>query len=392
MRAQSVALLFTSLILVLLLTANYPLAHGQGPPGIPWLFGGNVTLNGSPAPDGLNITALDSGQVMGSALTSGGTYSDLEICGQAGQTCNSGDTITFKLNGQLTAAQTATLGDRGIPQSQDLAFTGTLSSVTTTVPPPTSTTTATTPETSSTSQATTTSSSIESTSSAVSSTSSTESSSSMTESSSSTVPGTTSSSTTYPTGPKCLIATATYGSELAPEVQLLRNFRDYSIMKTQAGSNFMVAFNAWYYSFSPYVANYIANHWVERTVMKGVLYPLIGMLFLTNAVFSAAATYPEFAALLSGLLASSLIGAFYLGMPIGFLRAKLRRLRSWKGERLFEQSLGLILLSGMILLIAGEAAALPALLMVSSAAIVLSTLFLSALLTSAKIGKRLQPA
>jgi hypothetical protein len=154
----------------------------------------------------------------------------------------------------------------------------------------------------------------------------------------------------------------------------------------------MVAFNAWYYSFSPYVANYIANHWVERTVMKGVLYPLIGMLFLTNAVFSAAATYPEFAALLSGLLASSLIGAFYLGMPIGFLRAKLRRLRSWKGERLFEQSLGLILLSGMILLIAGEAAALPALLMVSSAAIVLSTLFLSALLTSAKIGKRLQPA
>ena len=154
----------------------------------------------------------------------------------------------------------------------------------------------------------------------------------------------------------------------------------------------MVAFNAWYYSFSPYVANYIANHWVERTIMKGVLYPLIGMLFLTNAVFSAAAPYPEFAALLSGLIASSLIGAFYLGLPIGFLRAKLRRLRNWKGERLFEQSFGLTFLSGMILLIAGEATALPALLMVSSAAIVLSTLFLSALLTSAKIGKRLHPA
>ena len=101
----------------------------------------------------------------------------------------------------------------------------------------------------------------------------------------------------------------------------------------------MVAFNAWYYSFSPYVANYIANHWVERTIMKGVLYPLIGMLFLTNAVFTAAAPYPEFAALLSGLIASSLIGAFYLGLPIGFLRARVRRLRNWKGERLFEQSL-----------------------------------------------------
>jgi len=152
----------------------------------------------------------------------------------------------------------------------------------------------------------------------------------------------------------------------------------------------MVAFNAWYYSFSPYVANYIASHWVERTVMKGVLYPLIGMLFLTHVVFSAAATYPEFAALLSGLLASSLIGAFYLGLPIGFLRAKLRRLRSWKGERLFKQSFGLILLSGMILLIAGESTGLSALLMISSAEIVLSTLFLSALLTSAMIGKKLQ--
>ena len=171
---------------------------------------------------------------------------------------------------------------------------------------------------------------------------------------------------------------------------MLRNFRDNSIQKTAAGSSFMVAFNAWYYSFSPYVANYIASHWVERTIMKGVLYPLIGMLYLTQKAFSLASPYPEFAALVSGLLASSLIGAFYLGLPIGLLRAKFRRLRNWKGERLFEQSFGLALLSGMVLLIAGEATALPALLMVSSAAIVLSTLSLSALLTSAMIGKKRQ--
>ena len=95
---------------------------------------------------------------------------------------------------------------------------------------------------------------------------------------------TTSSSTTKPAGQGCLIATATYGSELAPEVQLLRNFRDNSIMKTQAGSNFMIAFNAWYYSFSPYVANYLAGHWVERTIMKGVLYPLVGTLILSQGV------------------------------------------------------------------------------------------------------------
>jgi hypothetical protein len=98
-----------------------------------------------------------------------------------------------------------------------------------------------------------------------------------------TAAGTTSSSSTTTLGaPKCLIATATYGSELAPEVQLLRNFRDNSILKTSAGSNFMLAFNAWYYSFSPYVANYLNTHWVERTIMKGVLYPLVGMLYLTS--------------------------------------------------------------------------------------------------------------
>lgn len=58
----------------------------------------------------------------------------------------------------------------------------------------------------------------------------------------------------------CLIATATFGSELAPQVQFLRDFRDKQIMQTFAGSNFMVAFNAWYYSFSPAVAQYEYSH------------------------------------------------------------------------------------------------------------------------------------
>ena len=46
----------------------------------------------------------------------------------------------------------------------------------------------------------------------------------------------------------CLIATATYGSELAPQVQMLREIRDNQLMNTETGSSFMSTFNDIYYS------------------------------------------------------------------------------------------------------------------------------------------------
>ncbi|HXG08042.1 MAG TPA: CFI-box-CTERM domain-containing protein, partial [Nitrososphaera sp.] len=48
----------------------------------------------------------------------------------------------------------------------------------------------------------------------------------------------------------CLIATAAFGSELTPQVQYLRNFRDSYILSTASGAAFMNAFNTVYYSFS----------------------------------------------------------------------------------------------------------------------------------------------
>ena len=117
-------------------------------------------------------------------------------------------------------------------------------------------------------------------------------------------------------GGPCMIATATYGSELSDEVQFLRNFRDRSIMKTNAGSNFMVAFNAFYYSFSPTVAQFIREHQTARTVMKFALYPLMGILRIGAAVFNLFPMNHEAGAVASGLLVSSLIGLVYLTGPL----------------------------------------------------------------------------
>ncbi|MGA2627427.1 MAG: CFI-box-CTERM domain-containing protein [Candidatus Bathyarchaeia archaeon] len=189
--------------------------------------------------------------------------------------------------------------------------------------------------------------------------------------------------------PACLIATATYGSQVAPEVQLLRNFRDNSIMKTKSGSSFMLVFNAWYYSFSPGVAAYLNTHWVERTVMKGLLYPLVGILYLTSDLFSATSSYPELAVLFSGLLASSLLGAFYLGIPLAVLRARVRRLRNWKGQRKLERTLAAMLLVGLGTLAFGELFSSQPALIVSTPMIVLSTLFTSSTVVSKKLANRL---
>jgi outer membrane lipoprotein SlyB len=189
--------------------------------------------------------------------------------------------------------------------------------------------------------------------------------------------------------PACLIATATYGSQVAPEVQLLRNFRDNSIMETKSGSSFMLVFNAWYYSFSPGVAAYLNTHWVERTVMKGVLYPLVGILYLTSNLFSATSSYPELAVLLSGLLASSLIGVFYLGIPLGVLRARVRRIRNWKGQRVLERALAAMLFGGLGTLTFGELFSSQLALIISTPTIVLSTLFISSVIVSKKLANRL---
>jgi len=78
----------------------------------------------------------------------------------------------------------------------------------------------------------------------------------------------------------CLIATATFGSEMAPQVQFLREIRDNTVLQTESGSIFMAGFNQFYYSFSPAIADYERENPVFKEVVKITLTPLLASLTL----------------------------------------------------------------------------------------------------------------
>ena len=82
----------------------------------------------------------------------------------------------------------------------------------------------------------------------------------------------------------CLIATATYGSELAPQVQQLRELRDNSLLQTESGIQFMGMFNDVYYSFSPIIADYERENPVFREMVKIAITPMISSLSILNYV------------------------------------------------------------------------------------------------------------
>ena len=85
-------------------------------------------------------------------------------------------------------------------------------------------------------------------------------------------------------GGGCLIATATFGSEMAPQVQQLRELRDNTILSTESGTAFMTGFNQFYYSFSPAIADLEREQPIFKEVMKIALTPMLSSLSLLNYV------------------------------------------------------------------------------------------------------------
>jgi len=85
-------------------------------------------------------------------------------------------------------------------------------------------------------------------------------------------------------GGGCLIATATYGSELAPQVQNLRELRDNKLLQTESGSAFIESFNDFYYSFSPVIADYERENPYFKEGIKLAITPMISSLSILNYV------------------------------------------------------------------------------------------------------------
>ena len=110
-------------------------------------------------------------------------------------------------------------------------------------------------------------------------------------------------------GGGCLIATAAYGSELSPQVQLLREIRDNQLMNTEAGSAFMGMFNDVYYSFSPTIADYERENPYFKEAIKIAITPMISSLSLMNNANS------ESEVVGMGLSVIALNLGMYLGVP-----------------------------------------------------------------------------
>ena len=118
-----------------------------------------------------------------------------------------------------------------------------------------------------------------------------------------------SNSAPTPVGGGCLIATATYGSEMASQVQQLRELRDNQLLNTESGTAFMGTFNDIYYSFSPTIADMEREHPMFKEAVKLAITPMISSLSLMENAET------ESEVLSNGISVIMLNLGMYLGVP-----------------------------------------------------------------------------
>jgi titin len=120
-------------------------------------------------------------------------------------------------------------------------------------------------------------------------------------------------------GGGCLVATATYGTELAPQVQQLRELRQNTLLATSSGMSFLSGFNDVYYAFSPTVADWERQNPMFKETVKAFITPMLSSLSILNYVDIDS----EYEMLGYGLLIILLnVGMYFVAPAVVIMRLK----------------------------------------------------------------------
>lgn len=138
-------------------------------------------------------------------------------------------------------------------------------------------------------------------------------------------------SSTPPPPSVCLIITALHGSTLNSEVDYMRHVRDDMIGSNEIGKKIVLGWNAFYYSWSPYLAKWIADSEYMKPLLRVSLMPLIVTIHSTSIVYIVTAFFNNIlASVISFLFASIMTSIIYVVMPIIMVLISLRKIYSNK--------------------------------------------------------------
>jgi len=129
-----------------------------------------------------------------------------------------------------------------------------------------------------------------------------------------------------PTQKACIIATATYGSEMAPEVIFMRHVRDDMIGSNEVGRSIVNGWNTFYYSWSTPLAQLITTHSTLQPVFRVLLLPLVGTIHATASIYNLTALVNlTFASIIAFLFAAIASTIAYILAPLFTIRAMYRK-------------------------------------------------------------------
>ena len=119
----------------------------------------------------------------------------------------------------------------------------------------------------------------------------------------------------------CIIATAAYGSEMAPEVAYMRHVRDDMIGSNEVGRLLVNGWNSFYYSWSPPIAEFIGRSGTSQTVFRILLMPLVAIIHSTACIYALIVSVSaSLASALSFLFAAVSSITVYAAAPVILIR------------------------------------------------------------------------